>query len=217
MAFTLEQFARTRPFLYHRTHAANLPGVREEAELRCAEDLRGGPLPDADRPRRGCESATFRGRGVTLTDQKPLALGAIEFEDGWDGPRWLARMDTLVFFWPGRADGPAGYSRTHGEKYDREAAADEVAPPALLKVPLPDLLACNAGSTPLFCKYNSGGPRVVNGRKSPRGGSTFLPADRAPFRPGDTREVAFDRGPIRLPPTTVVLTPAGDGVQPLQA
>ena len=135
MPFTLARFAETRPFLYHRTHAANLPGVRADRVLRSAADLRGGPPPDPDRPRRGCEPVTFRGRAVTITDQKPLALGAIDFEDGWDAPRWLARMDSLVFFWPGRGDGPAGYSRAHGEKYDREAAADDAAPAGAAESP----------------------------------------------------------------------------------
>ena len=71
-------------------------------------------------------------------------------------------------------------------------------------------MAANPGRAPLFCKYNSGGPRVVHGRKSPRGGSTFLPCDRTPFRPGEIREVAFDRGPIVLPAATVVLSAAGE-------
>ena len=212
--FTLDAFIAFRPFLYHRTHAANLPAVREDRELRCAEDLRGGP-PGADRPRRAVERVVRGGRTLLITDQKPLAVGAIEWEEGWDVGRWLALLDRLVFFWPGDGRGPKGYAKAHGAKYDREADAGGGDRPVLIRAPLADVLAANPALTPLFCRYNSGGPRAQPSGGSPRGGSTFRPAGAVDFTPGKVQEVAFDRGPVRLPGSTRVR--AGGEWEPLRA
>ena len=199
----LNRFAVLRPFLYHRTHAANLPAIREDRGLKCAEDVRGGP-PAGDTPRRRIETVTRGGRTLRITDQKPLALGAIAWEHGWDAARWLALLDRLVFFWPGDGDGPKGYAKAHGVKYDREADAGGGDRPVLLRAPLADVLAANPRLTPLFCRYNSGGPRAQPSGGSPRGGSTFRAAGAVDFTPGKVQEVAFDRGPVRLPASTRV-------------
>ena len=211
MSFDAAKFAALRPLLYHRTHAPNLPAIREDGTLRCAEAIRGGP-PEGDRPRRALQTVLRNGRSLTLTDQKPLALGAIAWEAGWDAARWLKRLDSLVFFWPGDDRGPGGYAKAHGAKYER-AASGGGPTPVLLRVPFADLAAANPSLVPLFCRYNSGGPRAQPTGGSPRGGSTFRPAGECDFTPGKAQEVAFDRGPVLLPGTTVVL--AGDHEEPL--
>ena len=202
MAFTLARFAALRPYLYHRTHAPNVPAIRGDGALRSAEDVRGGP-PAADGPRRGMEEVARGGRTLLITDQRPLALGAIAWEDGWNAARWLRRLDSLVFFWPGDAEGPKGYAKAHGAKYERGAAAGGAAP-VLLRASFADVLSMNPQLPPLFCRYNSGGPRAQPSGGSPRGGSTFRPAGGADFTPGRVQEVAFDRGPVTLPPCAEV-------------
>ncbi|QDT15921.1 hypothetical protein CA12_20190 [Alienimonas californiensis] len=149
------------------------------------------------------EEVTRDGRMLYLTDQKPLALGAIAWEEGWDAARWLRRLDTLVFLWPGDEHGPRGYAKAHGEKYDRQAAGGGPAP-VLLRVPFADALAANPSLMPLFCRYNSGGPRAQPSGGSPRGDSTFRPANECDFTPGRVQELAFDRGPVALPTSTAV-------------
>ena len=210
--FTPAEFAALRPYLYHRTHAANLPAIREDRALKCAEEVRGAPATGGG-PRRAIVTVTRGGRTLRITDQKPLALGAIAWEDGWDADRWLARLDRLVFFWPGDDRGPKGYAKAHGEKYDREADAADGERPVLLRAPLADVTAANPGLTPLFCRYNSGGPRAQPSGGSPRGGSTFLPAADVSFTPGKVQEVAFDRGAVTLPASAEI--DAGPGWRPL--
>ena len=74
----------------------------------------------------------------------------------------------------------------------------------MLRVGLRELLSCNPNHRPYFSRFNSGAPRTVNGRKSPRGPETFLAADRWLGSPSTVVEVTFV-GTVSLPKTTEFL------------
>jgi hypothetical protein len=59
-------------------------------------------------------------------------------------------------------------------------------------------MVANPNTEPLFCRFNSGAPRVVGGRRSPRGVTTFQPAGMFAGTPSDVVEVVFERS-IVLP------------------
>jgi len=50
----------------------------------------------------------------------------------------------------------------------------------------------------LFCRFNSGSPRVSGGNKPPRGPETFVPGEQLFLPPSRVVETAF-RGSVRLP------------------
>ena len=208
MAFTPARFAALRPVLYHTTRAENLAAIRADGVLKSAAEVRGGPA-EGDQPRGGWVPIVRGGRTTFLCDQKPLHLAAVDWEPGWDGPRWLRRLDELVFLWPGAEDGPIAYGWRHRAVYRRAHEAGALKS-VTLAVPTADLFAANPGREPLFCKYNSGAPTFR--ARSPRGGSTFVPAGDAPFTAGAVKECVFERS-VALPPSTRVLT--GDDDAPL--
>lgn len=89
-----------------------------------------------------------------------------------------------MFFWPGSEHGPDDYGVRHFEAYAAEN-------PVMLRVAFDSLLERNPEQTPLFTKYNTGSPRYSQGRPSPRGPETFLPAKECAFPPSKVVEVTF--------------------------
>lgn len=168
MPFTLAQLVRCRPFVYHLTAASNLSGIAESQRLRCANDL----LAEAGLAHRSSAKrlkhlpVLANGRTTWLRDQIPLIERAIAFENGWNLDRFVQHVNQHVFFWPGRLSGPISPGMNHFECYRAEA-------PVILRMPTAALW--DAGLS--FSRYNSGAPRCSGGKYSPRGGSTFLPAN----------------------------------------
>ena len=64
-------------------------------------------------------------------------------------------------------------------------------------------MKANKGNPPRFCAYNSGSPRVVNGKKSPRGSTTFVTAEEFPKGKKEVVEVTFENF-VRVPKETEV-------------
>jgi hypothetical protein len=133
---------------------------------------------------------------ILLRDQDPLHAGAIAFEPGWDLGRFVGHVNRHVFFWPGAAGGPVEAGRNHFDRYAPER-------PLLLRVGLYQLMIANRETEPLFCRFNSGAPRVVGGRRSPRGAMTYQRADDFMGTPSDVVEVEFEHG-IVLPNATQI-------------
>ena len=186
MGLTIERFAKVRPFLYHLTAAGNIASLRATRCLEPTAALR-------DRAKSGTFAPTRRlrpevievdGRSIHIRDQNPLHAGSIAFEDGWDLNRLVAHIDSHVFFWPGTARGPVEYGLNHYGAY-----ADEG--PSLLRMPLASVLTENPTAVPLFSAYNSGSPRMRNGRSSPRGPRTYLPVEDFERSSDDVGEVVF--------------------------
>ena len=188
MSLSVDDVARLRPFLYHLTSQENISRIRSLARLESAERLliRAG-RPDWLNARRiGPRLLNVGEDCVRLGHQDFLHEGAIAFESGWDLGKLIGYINRHVFFWPGSVNGAIDYGRNHFEHFASKQ-------PLLLRVGFYQLLLANPGIDPLFCRYNSGAPRVVNGRKSPRGQSTFRHAESFDGHPSDVVEVVFEQ------------------------
>ena len=196
MPFDLNRFAQLRPNLFHLTAAQNLDGIRATGSLQSASKLFGRAKAQNLRSvrRRGHEALRIEGRIVIVRDQKPLHCGAIVFDEGWNMARLVAHINEHVFFWPGTANRPVKSGLSHYGRYRTEEIA-------ILRVPIRSVLANNASGCALFSRFNSGAPRVVASRHSPRGASTYVDAPAFSGTTADVVEVVF-RGRVKLPPDT---------------
>ena len=199
MPFVFDDFANQRPYLYHLTSTDNLNRIRATRTLQSAAELMrsAGRLDLLRVRRRQSMEINIDGAAIMLRDQFPLRAGHIDFEDGWDIDRLVESINSRVFFWPGDSTSPIDYGIRHFGKY-----ADEE--PAILRIGLREVVAANSTIPPLYCPYNSGSPRTVDRKKSPRGSSTFLPCEAFPRRHTDVVEVTFE-GQINLPPADVYI------------
>jgi hypothetical protein len=105
-------------------------------------------------------------------------------------------IDQHIFFWPGGVQGPIQSGLNHFKRY----AAEDL---AVLRIRSDEVFRTDAAPEPLFCHFNSGAPRVVNGRRSPRGADTYVPANCFNGSAGEVVEVVFC-GAMLLPRSTEV-------------
>jgi hypothetical protein len=193
MPFLFDDLANRKPYLYHLTSAQNLERIRDTRTLESAAELmrRAGRLDLLRFRRRQSVQIFVDGKAIMLRDQAPLHQGHIAFDDGWDIGRLIESINSRVFFWPGDSNSPIAYGRRHFGRYAEEK-------PVILRVGLREVVAANLPIPPMYCPYNSGSPRTVAGKKSPRGPSTFLPCDAFPRSHQGVVEVTFE-GHISLP------------------
>ena len=184
--------------LYHLTARQNVEHIRALRRLMSTEMLSGaaGQEVDLEARRDNTLPVSVSSSDVFIRDQAPLHVGNIEFEDGWELNDFVKHLNRRVFFWSGWERGPVRHGANHLERYKAES-------PAIIRVPFDSLRGHNPGRTPLFCKFNSGAPRRYQGRPSPRGPRTFLPAHDCPYTPGSVVEVTFLEH-VALPPDTEV-------------
>jgi hypothetical protein len=114
--------------------------------------------------------------------------GGFTYED------FVEALNLRVFFWPGKEKGPI----VSGEKHFAHYASEH---PAILRCRFQSLRSANPSAVPLFCPYNSGSPRTVNRKKSPRGPDTFLRGSDFQRTSRKVVEVTFV-GEVELPPDT---------------
>jgi hypothetical protein len=204
MPFRLDRFSALRPYLYHLTAATNIDRIRETRALKPASTLfrESGQINRRPNRRTDHEPLVVNGRTIWIRDQKPLHQGAIEFELGWDITRLVQHLDKRIFFWPGDAERPIASGLNHYRRYEAEKVA-------IIRICSDEVLLTGQEPEPTFCRFNSGAPRVVNGRRSPRGGDTFVAAGMFNGSAGDVVEVVF-RGVLRLPQCTE-LSPSYSG------
>jgi hypothetical protein len=197
MPFALDLFARQRPFVYHLTSPDNIDSIRSARRLECAADFikNSGSDDLLQKQRKPSCYVRASNTNVRLQSQSPLHPGNVAFEDGWSLSDLIACLNGLVFFWPGTESSPNRY----GENHFKSRSWSER--PIALRVPTAELLESNRGNRPLFCRFNSGSPRCVKGRKSPRGPNTFLPADRFEGTLSEVAELVFS-GNVHLPDAT---------------
>jgi hypothetical protein len=193
MGFQLKDFIDLRPFVYHLTSRDNLRRLKRTGRIDSAAELmRMAERTDLLRKRRDKhEPLRIADDTVWLRDQLPLNEGSILFEEGWDLPTLIESLNRRVFFWPGRAEGFRGSGLRHLGRYLEEG-------PALLRIPLDKLLEANMRNPPRLCAYNSGSPRTVKKKKSPRGSTTFVLAEEFPMGLKDVVEVTFENF-VQLP------------------
>ena len=187
MPFTLERYSEVRPFLYHLTARENLAHIRSTGQLQSAAVLLGRVPANMEtlRTRRNEKMPVYiDAETASLRDQTPLHENNIQFLDKWELEDVVESLNSRVFFWSGWRRTPIPSGERHFNRYRQEH-------PVILRAPFESVCRCNPGRTPLFCKYNSGAPRQSQGRKSPRGPDTFLPAECFPYNPGNVVEVTF--------------------------
>jgi hypothetical protein len=199
----VRKFISTRPYAYHLTARSNLRGIRAERSLLSAAQLAKHPWEEEVLGRRRRKSVEFE--RATIRDQSPLHQGSIGFAPDFGMAPLLALLNSLVYFWPGRDDGPMPSGQNHYARYAAER-------PALLRIRVDELLAQEA--LPLVSRYNSGAPRCVGGEKSPRGPETFLPVTDFAGAPSKVIELAF-KNRIDLPSSTEVGDSYGGPWKPL--
>lgn len=209
MSFRLEKYAEVRPVLYHLTARQNIEHILALGRLLSAEVLSRTADQEVDlrTPRDHTTPVSADSYVAFIGDQVPLHAGNIEFEGGWVLEDLVEDLNRRVFFWSGWERGPIRHGANHFERYRAER-------PAVLRVRFDSLREHNPGTTPLFCRFNSGAPRRYQGRPSPRGPRTFLPACDCPYTPGSVVEVTFLEN-VKLPPDSEVSGRPNGGWQPL--
>jgi len=198
MPLDLDRFAKLRPYLYHLTARRNIKRIRTSGRLESASELfsRAGQHQLLRVRRREHVTLTIDDAQVLVRDQAPLHAGNAGLQDGWSFDDLVAKLNTLVFFWPGSGDSPISYGCRHFERYRSER-------PSIIRVPTRTLVQAATASGPLFCRYNSGSPRCSKGIPSPRGAATFREAREVDFTPAQVVEVTFALG-VDLPADTHV-------------
>lgn len=193
MAFTLKKFLELRPYLYHLTAQENRDEILYSRILYPAAKLlaKGNRTQENGIRRVDHLPIEIKGEQTILRDQKPLHKGNVEWEENWDLKRFVKLLNSRVFFWPGDEKGPVASGRNHFKCYAEER-------PAILRFSTLELINFNKRLAPEFCRYNSGSPRMVLGRKSPRGRATFRTAKEIACTPGQVVEVTFP-GTVQLP------------------
>jgi hypothetical protein len=187
MPFDTQRFLSLRPYVYHVTWTGNTARIRSTGQLQSAATLiNKAGCNERLRERRSDNLQLRVGKGdIRLQSQSPLHAGNISFDNGWDMGDLVEYLNGLVFFWPGTAEGPNPYGQRHLESLRRAGSS------ALLRIGTTDLLKSNPTAVPLFCPFNSGSPRCVGARKSPRGSNTFLPSDMFLGTCKDVKELTF--------------------------
>lgn len=187
MAFSIDEFIRLRPYLFHLTANGNLGRISRTRRLDSAARI----LVDAGQPdvvrskRRRHEVVQIGNEVVHVRDQAPLHAGNTGLSGGWTFADFVQHLNQKVFFWPGTSRGPISYGVRHYDRYREEA-------PAIIRVSTASIVDANNGNPPLFCRYNSGSPRCSNGQLSPRSLMTFRPAVQVEFGVARVVEVVFE-------------------------
>jgi hypothetical protein len=193
VGFTIQQFVALRPYVYHLTARANRARIKRTDALDPAAAIlkASGNAGMLSMRRATGLQAKINGDVIHVRDQHPLHAGNVAFQGKWTIDKLVEEINERVFFWPGSASWVVSYARRHFHRYAAEK-------PIVLRMQFASLLSANVGRDPLFCKYNSGSPRWVSGKASPRGPSTFEKCGKAPFLPSGVVEVTF-RSSVRLP------------------
>ena len=192
MPFTVSEYAALRPFLYHVTARENVPRLRWTRRLvPAAELLRAAGRLDLVRTRRdGPVRLTIDGEPVVLKDQVPLVENNVNLADGWQFEDFVEFLNCHVFFWPGDAVQAIPAGRALLAHY-------EVDQPAVLRVPMMDLVRGNPTVPPLFSRYNTGAARMQHGKRVLRGPDLFRAAHETSLRRFEVKATAF-RGALVL-------------------
>src|SRR2546423_415819 len=103
MAFTLDQYAALRPFLYHVTARDNLARLQRTRRIEAASAiLREAGREDLLRARRAePHTVTVAGNAIVLKDQHPLVAANVTLVSGWEFADFVEFLNDHVYFWPG--------------------------------------------------------------------------------------------------------------------
>jgi hypothetical protein len=186
MALDVETFATVYPVLWHVTPRANAERIRRTKVLECAVSLMQAAGDDTwlRRKRPHDVPLPVDGETVILRDQQPLSEGHIAWEGGWAMPRLIEEINRRVFFWPGDRRAPTKKAKDNVN--DFLASGDYVT----LRIPFAAVLRIPRVRLE-YCRFNSGAPRTVGGKRSPRGPQTFAAHGAWHGNVSDVREVSI--------------------------
>src|ERR1700733_6242273 len=111
VSLLVQQFVRSRPYLFHLTDASNLPHIKQSGVLVSAAVL----FRESNRTdlltirRRQHHEVVVNGVILRGRDQAPLHKGNLALPVGYAFESFVASLNERVFFWPGTASGPIGY------------------------------------------------------------------------------------------------------------
>jgi hypothetical protein len=98
MPFSLDDFSRRRPYIYHLTAADNVPSIRVFGRLLSAATLAEKAGRPELRTQRRPDQVRLQHPACTLRDQGPLHLGNMALEEGWSLDMFVALLNERVFF-----------------------------------------------------------------------------------------------------------------------
>ena len=195
MGFSIQILAKLRPFAFHSSGQENFDAIRRHGKLRSTATILEGTDHGRLITNRRKSSVTLEvdGETVVIRDNRPLRPGSVRLQGGWALSDLLLELNSRVFLWPGREQGPIDRGRSHFERYATEGAVFAI------KVPTLSLVAANHDRELWVTRCNSGSARHHGGQPVPRGPATFQLTSEAPFRASQVIEFSY-LGEAELPP-----------------
>jgi hypothetical protein len=194
LGFSIRRLVELRPYAFHTSGRENFSAIRRHGELRSARSIleaTGYEYLLVER-RKASATVNVNGQIVVIRDNRPLRPGSIDLQGGWSLSDWLMELNSRVFLWPGKEDGPIQRGRAHFDRYASEGAV------FVIRMPTHSIITANPDRELWVTRCNSGSARHIAGKPVPRGPATFqLPAN-APFPPAEVIELSY-RGAARLP------------------
>jgi len=194
LGFSSQRLVELRPYAFHTSGRENFSAISRHGELRSARSILEGSAHEhlLGERRRTSVTVNVNGEEVVIRDNRPLRPGSIDLQGGWSLSDWLVELNSRVFLWPGKQDGPIGRGQAHFDRYDSEGLV------FVIRMPTHSLITANPDRELWVTRCNSGSARHIGGKPVPRGPATFqLPAN-AQFPPGEVIELSY-RGAARLP------------------
>jgi hypothetical protein len=195
MGFSIERLSELRPFTFHTSGHENFNAIRRHGKLRSARTILQGTGHDhlLNERRKVSVSLDVNGETVVIRDNRPLRPGSIQLQGGWSLSDWLAELNSRVFLWPGKEEGPIRRGEDHFQRYASEGLVFAI------RVPTHSLVTANSDRELWVTRCNSGSARHIGGKPVPRGPETFQYPHQAPFPPSQVIELSY-RGEAKLPP-----------------
>jgi len=207
---TVDEFTRSRPYLYHLTHRDNIPSILNEQRLESASVLT-GRVQHPDRElflqQRRAENVVIgnNGQSFVIRDQAQIKEAALRraLIDGCTVEKFINLLNSKVFFWPTLADVAKHFGTYSAER------------PRVLRFNTAEVFALN--EAPRFCRFNSGATRphpYYGGNAAPRGLNSFVLAGNFDYIPSKVREVTFSQFCVLPESYWIAGDPAQEFVQP---
>jgi hypothetical protein len=178
---------------YHVTAAANLVSIRQSRVLWPTHTL----LKRAKRHyflrRRRSRDILLRieGQQILIRNQAPLDPGSLDLGATGTLEKYVAWLNSYVYFWPGTALGP----REDGMRmFERTTGTRSI----VIRVPTRSLIAANRASPACVATCNTGVAWTEQGIRSRRGPEVFQPIAKFSEQPASIHEICFG-GDVRLP------------------
>jgi hypothetical protein len=197
MTLTIDALCELRPFVFHACSAINFKSIRSTSTLQSAHSLLSGTKYEYLLNGRRHETSRVEADGhvFEVRDHRPLALGSLELPTGYPLQSFISELNSRVFLWPGRSNGPVASGRNHIERYANEGSV------VVLRMPLAKVVEANLDRQVEVTFCNSGAARHHSGKPARRSAATFVPLPNSDRRAAEVVEITF-KNSIKLPDNT---------------